>query len=59
VKRGFNACAKSVVPDYPVQSAQANQGRHFPPVEKKINNQFHITNNQLRFISINKLKYFG
>jgi hypothetical protein len=31
VKRGFNACALTVVPDWPVQTAQANQGRHLPP----------------------------
>ena len=30
VKRGFNASALSVVPDKPVQSAEANQGRYFP-----------------------------
>ena len=30
VKKGFNACALSVVADKPVRSAQANQGQHFP-----------------------------
>ena len=30
-KTGLNACAKSVVQDLPVHSAQANQGRQFPP----------------------------
>ena len=30
VKRGFNACASSLVSDKPVQSAHAYQGRHFP-----------------------------
>jgi len=30
-KTGQYACALSVIPDKPVQSAQANQGQHFPP----------------------------
>ena len=30
VKTGLNAWVLSVVPDYSVQTAQGNQGRHFP-----------------------------
>ncbi|KAH3789029.1 hypothetical protein DPMN_167196 [Dreissena polymorpha] len=30
-KTGHNACAQSLITDLPVQSAQSNQGRHFPP----------------------------
>ena len=48
VKMGFNACAKSVVQDRPVQSAQANQGQLSAQTRFLLRRDFLETKNSIK-----------